>query len=200
MCFYFVTAILGGIVWGVLHLNLPYPVSMLGASGAVSGVIMIAICSYPRMSVYIWGILEMPMWLMGVLFIGYDLIGVFGIGGRSNVAHDVHLAGVVLGALYWWRKWRISDFPRLFTAQYWQERQRRKKVFNPKDYSNRYNRGINNENDANSAQTDEDEQRSEQVDAILQKISEKGQDSLTWNERRILKRASREMQKKNKPK
>ena len=194
MCFYFVTAVLGAVVWGILHINTAH--TMLGASGAISGVIMIVICTYPRMPIYLWGILEMPMWLMGTLFIGYDLLGFIGIGGNTHVAHDVHLLGVGVGALYWWLKWRISDFPLLFTPPYWQERQRRKRFFNPKDYSSRYNRGL----DDDSAQSDEDEKRSEQVDAILQKISEKGQDSLTWSERRILKRASREMQKKNKPK
>ena len=195
MCFYFVTAVLGGVVWGLLHLNDPRP--MLGASGAISGVIMIVICSYPRMPIYLWGILEMPMWLMGALFIGYDLLGLLGIGGNRNVAHDVHLLGVGVGALYWWLKWRISDFPLLLTPRYWQRRQGQKRFFNPKDCSGRYNRGLD---DDDSTPPEEDEKRSEQVDAILQKISEKGQDSLTWSERRILKRASREMQKKNKPK
>jgi len=194
MCFYFVTAVLGAVVWGILHINTSD--AMLGASGAISGVIMIVICSYPRMPIYLWGILEMPMWLMGVLFIGYDLLGFLGIGGNSHVAHDVHLLGVGVGALYWWLKWRISDFPLLLTPRYWQERQRRKRFFNPKNYSGRYDRGL----DDDSEQSDDAEKRSEQVDAILQKISEKGQDSLTWSERRILKRASREMQKKNRPK
>jgi membrane associated rhomboid family serine protease len=191
MCFYFVTAILGGIVWGILNIN-AYG-AMLGASGAVSGVIMIVICTYPRMTVYVWGVLEMPMWLMGTLFIAYDVVGFLGLGGRSFVAHEVHLAGVAFGALYWWLKWRISSIPLLFSKGYWQERQRRARFFNPKEYTDRYNRGMDDENDA-------DETDSEQVDAILRKISEKGQDSLTWNERRILKRASRDYQKKNKPK
>lgn len=201
MCFYFVTAILSGVVWGAFNFNVfvgirggeQVPLSMLGASGAISGVIMIVICSYPRMPIYLWGVLEMPMWLMGVLFIGGDLLGFFGYSGGRSVAYEAHLTGVAFGALYWWLKWRFTDIPRLFTRRFWQERQRRKRFFNPKNYSDRYNRGAD---DASKA----DEKRQEQVDEILRKISEKGQDSLTWRERRILKQAGKEFQKKNRPK
>ncbi len=209
ICFYFVTTILCAVVWGAMNFNLVLvnrmgdvigPLRMLGASGAISGVIILVICNYPRMPVYIWGILEMPMWLMGVLFIGGDLLGFFGMSGDRSVAYAVHLAGTGFGALYWWRKWRISVIPLLFTRRYWQERQRRKRFFNPGNYSDRYNRGTGDEEDAARRLAESDEKRNEEVDAILRKISEKGQNSLTWNERRILKRAARDFQKKNKPK
>ena len=209
LCFYFVAAVLSAVVWAALNFGAGatdpvtlefYPRRCLGASGAIAGVIMLIIFNYPRMNVYLWGILEMPMWLFGVLFIGMDLLGFFGMNGEKRIAYEAHLAGVGFGALYFWLKWRISNIPLVFSPRYWQERQRRKRFFNPKDYTDRYNRGIDNESDANRRQAEADEVRSEQVDAILRKISEKGQDSLTWNERRILKRASRDYQKKNKPK
>ena len=41
-----------------------------------------------------------------------------------------------------------------------------------------------------------DSKTDDKVDEILRKINEQGQDSLTWRERRILERASREYQKK----
>ena len=202
MCFYFVTAVLAGVVWGVLNFGElagirsgeEIPRAMLGASGAVSGIIMIVICSYPRVSVYLMGILEMPMWLMGTIFIGFDLLGFLGFGGSRPVAYEAHLAGVAFGALYWWLKWRFTDLPLLFSRQYWKERQRRDRFFNPQKYVDQYNHGMEDET------SDREKKRAEQVDAILQKIHEKGQDSLTWNERRILKRASEESRKKNKPK
>ena len=43
---------------------------------------------------------------------------------------------------------------------------------------------------------DEPDDLSRQVDAILEKIQREGQDSLTWRERRLLERASREYQQK----
>ena len=198
MCFYFIAAILSGVAWGALNFGTGR--TMLGASGAVSGVIMVVICTYPRMPVYLWGILEMPMWLMGVLFISMDLLGFIGLGSGRPIAYEGHLAGVGVGALYWWLKWRFTDIPRMFSRRFWQERQRRKKFFDPKNYTDRYNRNLDDGEYAARELAEVDEKRSEQVDAILRKISEKGQDSLTWNERRILKRISKEYQKKNKPK
>jgi len=207
ICFYFVAAVVSSIVWVAMNFNAGftdpfhqffYPQRMLGASGAIAGVIMLVIFNYPAMKVYLWGILEMPMWLFGVLFITMDLLGFFGknsmdtMTGKMKVANEAHLAGVAFGSLYWWLKWRISSFPMFFSSRYWQERQRRRKFFNPHDYVDRNPRDSGNDSDANA-------KRSEEVDEILRKISEKGQDSLTWHERRILKRAAREYQKKNKP-
>ncbi|MDR1385703.1 MAG: rhomboid family intramembrane serine protease [Planctomycetaceae bacterium] len=187
LCFYLVTAILASLAWGIL--NLEKSASMLGASGAISGVVMLVIWNYPRMLVYVFGIIEMPMWLMGAFYIGLDLFGVLGYSGERNIAYAAHLAGTAFGALYAWQKWRFCSIPYFFTSAYWKERARKRKFFHPKDYIDSYN-------DSDK----DDTERTEQVDAILRKISEKGQDSLTWNERRILKRASEEYQKKHKPK
>ena len=209
LCFYLIAAIVSSLVWVTWNFNVVLvdqfgneigPLRMLGASGSVCAVVMLVVFNYPRMTVYLWGILEMPLWLLGVIFVALDVFGFFGLSGIDIVAHEAHLAGVGFAALYWWRKWRISDFPLLFTSRYWQERQRRRRFFNPKDYTSRYNRGLDTEDDTDPTQSDEEAKRSAQVDAILQKITEKGQNSLTWSERRILKRASREMQKKNRPK
>ena len=194
VCFYFTTAILAGVAWGTF--NLTGNASMLGASGAISGVVMVAICTYPRMMVMVWFVLEMPMWLMGVIFIAGDLFGFFGYSGGDRVAHEAHLAGVAIGAAYWWLKLRFTDFPLLFSRQYWKERQRRKRFFDPKNYTSRYNYSDDEEKKEDGV----DAKLQKQVDEILQKISEKGQNSLTWNERRILKRGSKEFKKKNKPK
>lgn len=118
LCFYFIAAVVSSLVWVVLNFgagqydpvnDVFYPRRMLGASGAIYGVVMLVVFNYPRMSVYVWGILEMPMWLMGVLYVGLDLFGVIGLSGDDHVAHVAHLAGAGFAALYWWRKWRISD-------------------------------------------------------------------------------------------
>jgi hypothetical protein len=45
---------------------------------------------------------------------------------------------------------------------------------------------------------DAEDDLSARVDAILKKIQDEGQDSLTWNERRILEKASRRYQEKRK--
>jgi membrane associated rhomboid family serine protease len=201
LCFYVAAAMFSGVVWGLWNLGFTYrggetPISMLGASGAISGVVMLVIWNYPKMLVYVMGIIEMPLWLFGIFFIAMDFLGMF--SGRDHVAHEAHLAGIALGAFYAWQNWRLTSIPYFFTSADRKVRERMRKFFNPKNYTDIYN---NRDNNNDSPQLDEDEaKRTEQVDAILRKISEKGQDSLTWNERRILKRASEEYQKKHKPK
>ena len=195
LCFYIIAAIVSSLAWGVLHIY--NPGAMLGASGSVCAVVMLVVFNYPRMNVYLMGVLEMPMWLLGVLYVAFDLLGFFGFSDKYPIAHEAHLAGMGFAALYWWLKWRITDFPLLFSRNYWKERQRRQRFFNPKDHSNRYNRSDDN---GNNDEDDAEAERSKQVDEILRKISEKGQNSLNWHERRILNRASRDLQKKNKPK
>ena len=44
----------------------------------------------------------------------------------------------------------------------------------------------------------EEDELSAKVDAILEKIQREGQDSLTWNERRVLQKASKKAQQKRK--
>jgi hypothetical protein len=50
----------------------------------------------------------------------------------------------------------------------------------------------------NDESENENDELGDKVDAILQKIQEQGQDSLTWNERRLLEQASRKAREKRK--
>lgn len=69
--------------------------NQLGASGALAGVLAAFVRHYPRAMLYIWGIVPIPAWLVGVLFIGYNIIGA-GLGG-AGVAFVAHLAGFAAG-------------------------------------------------------------------------------------------------------
>jgi membrane associated rhomboid family serine protease len=69
----------------------------LGASGAVSAVLMSFILLNPTKFIYIYGIIKMPAWLFGGLYIAFETYS--NKNGRSNVAHDAHLAGLAFGAI-----------------------------------------------------------------------------------------------------
>jgi len=122
------------------------------------------------------------------------------MAGCPFIAYEAHLAGVAFAALYFWQGWRFTGIPQLFSLEYWRQRRARKKFFQPRDYANKYEFDDEDADDAARRLAEAEESRSREVDAILRKISEKGKDSLTWHERRILKRASREYQEKHKPK
>ena len=81
----------------------------LGASGAVNGVLALSILANPRATVLVYGILPVPAFILGGLFVLQDLRGVSsgGGGGRGGrgVAHWGHLGGMAVGAGVW--VWKV---------------------------------------------------------------------------------------------
>jgi membrane associated rhomboid family serine protease len=68
---------------------------LLGASGALSGVMAAFVRHFPHARLYIWGILPIPAWLAGLLWVAYNIVGV-DLGGAST-AFMAHLAGFASG-------------------------------------------------------------------------------------------------------
>lgn len=99
----------GGIVSSICQLAWPFfvpknwPASYenhrfapgLGASGAVSAVVMYNILTFPREMVYFFGVLPVPAALFGLGFIAMDVYGLYTGGQHGNAAH---LGGAVFGA------------------------------------------------------------------------------------------------------
>lgn len=76
----------------------PYTPS-LGASGAVSSVVMWSILTYPRRIILLYFVIPVPAALFGAGFILKDSLGLFGYGS-SNVGNAAHIGGAICGALY----------------------------------------------------------------------------------------------------
>jgi membrane associated rhomboid family serine protease len=73
----------------------------LGASGAVSGLLLAYALTFPRHRILIFGIVPVPA-LAGVLaFVGLDVWGLIaqGRGGGLPIGHGAHLGGAFAGAL-----------------------------------------------------------------------------------------------------
>jgi membrane associated rhomboid family serine protease len=76
----------------------------LGASGAVSGLLLAYALHFPRHRILIFGIVPVPA-LAGVLaFVGLDLWGLIaqGRGGGLPIGHGAHLGGALAGALIYY--------------------------------------------------------------------------------------------------
>jgi membrane associated rhomboid family serine protease len=75
---------------------------LLGASGALAGVLAAFVRHFPHVRIYIWGVLPMPAWLAIVAWLGYNLwlaYQLFGAsGGHSDIAIVAHFAGFGAGA------------------------------------------------------------------------------------------------------
>jgi membrane associated rhomboid family serine protease len=107
--------VLSGIVAAAAQIltGIDSPIAMVGASGAISGVLGAYIVLYPRAPILVinsipllwlfWGIfLSFPAWLViGFWFVGNLLSGVssLGMGDVGGVAFFAHIGGFVAGLL-----------------------------------------------------------------------------------------------------
>lgn len=83
----------------------------LGASGAVSGVILLFSLMFPTQKILMFGFIPVPAVIGGLIFIGLDLWGLWAQaeGGGLPIGHGAHLGGALTGILYFlilWRKMR----------------------------------------------------------------------------------------------
>lgn len=79
------------------HQNSSY-YNSLGASGAVSAVLFTSILFAPFNKVYIYGIIEMPGIVMGLLYLGYSYY--MAKKQTDNTNHEAHFYGAVYGILF----------------------------------------------------------------------------------------------------
>ncbi len=88
--------------------------AILGASGAVYGVMAAFATYWPREEIYIWGVLPVQARWLILLMAGAALF--FGVTGtRSGVAHFAHLGGAAVGFLHLKiRDWRMGRASREF--------------------------------------------------------------------------------------
>ncbi|HVC99133.1 MAG TPA: rhomboid family intramembrane serine protease [Pirellulales bacterium] len=155
------------------------PVPMLGASGAVSGVLVLFALHFPRRLIYIWGVLPVPAWLLCLLFLIQNLVGFDQVlaGHHLGIAFATHLAGAALAFVYYSTGWNLGRLvPRRLS---WSMFQRRPKL--------RVHEAPPREEDIGR-----------QVDRILEKITREGEASLSQAERQTLEEASRRYQQRRK--
>ncbi len=92
---YFTSGISGAL------LSIPVGAPIIGASGAIFGVLLAYAWFWPRNQMLIWGIIPIEARYMVLILTGMSLFFGFGvIPGESNVAHFAHLGGFVGGFIY----------------------------------------------------------------------------------------------------
>ncbi|MEX2317087.1 MAG: rhomboid family intramembrane serine protease [Pirellulales bacterium] len=180
LTFFLAAAAFAGLVWilgeWVANRQL-LPIAMLGASGGIAAVLLVFCFNFPRQVLYIWGVLPLPAWAFAVLFVGQDLLFAVERSPDDHVAYTAHLGGAIFAGLYFKSRIRLSR---------WLPDRLRLPWLGPRPKLR-----------VHQAEDDQDDRTDDRVvDDILRKIQERGQDSLTPSERRILEEASREYQKK----
>lgn len=93
-----------------------YPV--VGASGAVYGVLIGFAMYWPRERIYLWMIIPVEAWLLAALLVGGSLYAGINPSAGSNTAHFAHLGGLAFGFgfLKWW-DWQKGSAQRAFQKQ-----------------------------------------------------------------------------------
>ncbi len=168
--------------------NLPYASFLVGASGGVVAITIAGATYAPNLIVNLFGVLPVKYWIIGLLItISY----IASIQGGSNIGGNfAHLGGAFIGYFYIKRLQKGSDIGIGF-ERFWD---RLVAYFTPKKksplktvYKNKQNkRSTTNK----SAQTASEKQR--KIDAILDKISKSGYESLTKAEKDFLFKAGKE--------
>ncbi len=196
LAFYLASAFLGGVAFQLCAMLTGHPSSVLGASGAMTAIMVLYAFHYPARIIYIWWV-PMPIWL----FVGFQVLrDVFGFLGSSQddasgirTAFNVHLAGAAFAFAYYKLHWRVMNWvPDLSAWRRNQTRRRTKLRVYREEEPVRTPVAVA----APPQSVDLDEQLEAKLDAVLQKVSQSGRDSLTESERQILVRASEIYKKK----
>ncbi len=163
-----------GVMGALLSIPFTPHAAIVGASGAVFGVMLAFARYWPRQRIYIWAVLPIEARWMVILMTAFSLWSGFG-GSRDGVAHFAHLGGFLGGFLYLkWTDWRSPARKFKQKAQVVPPPPR-----DPEHALERWKR-IRRE-DIHPVNRDE-------VDRLLDKISREGVKSLTPDERALLER------------
>ena len=92
---YFISGIMGALLSFVFN---PYT-AIIGASGAVYGVMLGFAFFWPREKIYVWGVLPVEARIMVLAMTALSLFGGFS-GSGDGTAHFAHLGGFVGGFIY----------------------------------------------------------------------------------------------------
>jgi len=169
--FYFVTGVGAGLVTMIIGLNSMTPI--VGASGAVYGVLLAYGLTYPNRTVYLYGIIPIKsLWFV----IGIGVIAFMSsFDNVSHISHLTHLSGMLIGYLMLKRPVRFNDL--WFTI--------RKRTLEYK---------IKHE----EKKVSQHQEIEREIDSILDKINREGFDSLTSEEHDRLYKGSQSLSRTKK--
>ena len=164
LTFYFFT----GIGAALCSLVLSYNSIIIGASGAIFGLLVAYAMMFPETIILVFFILPMKIKYAVFLFAGIELWMVSQSPG-DGIAHFAHLGGALFGYLYLKSGWLRRQLAYISIDSF-------------KDWRSSKNK---------QRQQLSQEEFNRRVDIILDKISKHGMDSLTKEERRILDKRSK---------
>lgn len=176
---YLVSIFLGGLFWTARTCLTVDPAlwgppgpTVLGASGAVTAVILLFCIHFPHRTILLMFVLPVPAWVVGLLIIGGNLIG---MRTDRTIAFDVHLVGAAFAICYYRFGWNLGRWtPSFSVPTSWLKSRPKLRVHHP----------------------DSEDDLEEEADQALAKVNREGIESLSARERRILEDYARRMRQK----
>ena len=158
--FYILAGLSGAILTLIFQSGLPVPV--IGASGAVYGVLIAYWLMFPQRYLYIYFLFPVKVkWAIpGFMILGF-------LAGGANIAHFAHLGGAIFGFIFVKAGWRFFRFFKVL-------KNLRYKRQEAKFEKNRHRA----------------EETMKRVDEILDKINDVGIENITAEDRKFLEDAS----------
>lgn len=181
LLFYLAAVLAGGLLITLYSATTGHAALTYGASAATVAVVVLFALLYPDQEVRLYFLFPVPMWVLGVLIVGGDLMRAVG-ATQDNVSWQGHLGGAIFALIYHFQHLRLSRW--LPQESPMPTLKRRPKL--------RVHHGAPEE------QT-EQHKLDDEVNRILAKISAQGRDSLTRKEKRFLEKASREYKGRRQP-
>jgi membrane associated rhomboid family serine protease len=201
LAFYFASVLLASLAYMAValaagasgaHLTAP---PYLGAGAPVAAVLVLCACHFPGRIIYIMLILPVPIWLVAVADVAldcYSFLNFVGPGEPMMALAAIPAASLTAAGfafLYYRQQWRVSTlWPDL---QGWKRRLRRPRL------------RVYHEDEEPRAPVrvpagppEDEDQLEARLDAILEKISRTGKDSLTDGERELLLKVSERIRRR----
>lgn len=185
--------LLSGVVAGLCHLFISpllgaAPAPTIGASGAVYAVLIGFALFFPERYIFLYFLIPIKAkYLIGFLIV-FEFLAIN--SAHSNIAHLAHLGGALTGFLFiWFDKSSHIDLKAMI---------KRNRFKSSASSGSKYNI-FNKDNDVQEAKyfdikdskDDKLEVTQEEIDRILDKISQSGYQNLTAREKKILFEASK---------
>jgi hypothetical protein len=190
LALYLISGLVGNLLWLAANWGSPYPV--VGASGAVFGILLATAMLEPNQE-FIMLLFPIPIKAktMAIVYAIIEIISELSV--RDNIAHLAHLGGFIGAYIFLKYTFRGSlawDPLKIFSSGNRPQAPRKPKgwtVHDPQADSSYRSAGTSSDYNPDAPVT----QR--QLDEILDKISHSGINSLTNEERAMLKRAREQM-------
>lgn len=173
---YLTAIVVSGLIWSLSEASMGRAQAVvMGASGGVVAVVILFALKFPHAKGMVFPIpIPIPMWVLAIGLVLLDLQGAMSRGGE--IAFTAHLGGALYGWFFFLTGWTLGSWFGPLIGGLPKLKRPPLRVHEPE------------EEDATDLE----------VDRVLAKIQEQGRESLTWRERRILEKASREYQNRRK--